>query len=229
MNTSVHKKESLAERVANHLSDKIIRNEMQPDERIQEMRLVELLKVSRSSVREALLILERRHLVTISPNKGASVASLTDHDIRSIHEIYGALITHLAVDVTQKWKYEDLEPLFEYFNTLLNPELEKNIIGHVIDTGFDIVHLGCAISGNAYLKEMLDNLRFALYRTYYLAINHNRDEICHIITFYERILQAAKERDVDEDRLRMGELSMMVMEMALKGARNHRQAEQRSD
>ena len=57
--------DSLAEQIAHHLAERIIRGELKERERIQEQKVTQTLNVSRGSVREALLILERRHLVNI--------------------------------------------------------------------------------------------------------------------------------------------------------------------
>ena len=58
-------KESLSEQIAKHISEQIIRGELVEGERIQELRISAELDVSRGSVREALLLLERTQLIEI--------------------------------------------------------------------------------------------------------------------------------------------------------------------
>ena len=65
---------SLTEQIANHLSDEIINGRLAPLERIQELKVAKDLGVSRGSVREALLIVEGRHLIDIIPRRGAVVS-----------------------------------------------------------------------------------------------------------------------------------------------------------
>jgi len=65
--------ESLSEQIAQHLGQQIITGTMRPGERIQELKVAGDLDVSRGSVREALLILERRHLIQIFPARGRGV------------------------------------------------------------------------------------------------------------------------------------------------------------
>ena len=65
--------DSLAEQIAQHLGDRIISGELKPGDRIQELRIANELNVSRGSVREAFLILDRRFLLDIVPRKGAMV------------------------------------------------------------------------------------------------------------------------------------------------------------
>ena len=61
-----------------HLSRLIITGPAwKPRERIQELKVAGDLDVSRGSVREALLILERRHVIEIYPRKGAVVSDLS--------------------------------------------------------------------------------------------------------------------------------------------------------
>ena len=54
---------SLSEQIAKHISEQIIRGELVEGERIQELRIASELDVSRGSVREALLLLERTQLI----------------------------------------------------------------------------------------------------------------------------------------------------------------------
>ena len=59
--------ESLTEQIAQYLGNQIVTGELKAGDRIQELRVADELNVSRGSVREALLILERRHLIQILP------------------------------------------------------------------------------------------------------------------------------------------------------------------
>ena len=64
---------TLTEQIAEHLGGEIITGRLKPMARIQELKVAGELGVSRGSVREALLILESRHLVEIIPRRGAVV------------------------------------------------------------------------------------------------------------------------------------------------------------
>ena len=67
---------NITEQIADHLAALIIQDELAGGTRIQELKIANELGVSRGSVREALLILERRHLIEIVPRKGAVVNQL---------------------------------------------------------------------------------------------------------------------------------------------------------
>ena len=64
---------NITEQIADHLADLVILGDLPGGSRIQELKIANELGVSRGSVREALLILERRHLIEIVPRKGAVV------------------------------------------------------------------------------------------------------------------------------------------------------------
>jgi DNA-binding GntR family transcriptional regulator len=68
------------------LRRKILRLELQPGTPLDENTLVNLLKVSRTPVREALIRLSAEDLVIISPNRGAHVAPIDLGRIREFHE-----------------------------------------------------------------------------------------------------------------------------------------------
>ena len=91
--------DSLAEQIAHHLAERIIRGEMKPGERIQEQKVTLALNVSRGSVREALLILERRHLIAILPRRGAHVTELTPHKVQSLCTLMSELYILLGNSV----------------------------------------------------------------------------------------------------------------------------------
>ena len=79
-----HDTESLSEQIAKHISEQIIRGELVEGERIQELRIAAELDVSRGSVREALLLLERTHLIEIYPRRGAIVSEKSAQQVRAL-------------------------------------------------------------------------------------------------------------------------------------------------
>ena len=89
---------SLTEQIADHLGAEIISGRLQPSERIQELKVAKDLGVSRGSVREALLILEGRHLIEIYPRRGAVVSGLLPKQVAN----YVSLASQLVVTLWQK-------------------------------------------------------------------------------------------------------------------------------
>ena len=86
-----HEADSLSEQIARHISEQIIRGELVEGERIQELRIASELDVSRGSVREALLILERTQLIEIFPRRGAIVSEMSAMQVRSLFDMASLL------------------------------------------------------------------------------------------------------------------------------------------
>src|SRR5690554_7781164 len=100
--------ESLSEQIAQQLGQRIVTQDLKPESRIQELKVASDLNVSRGSVREALLILERRHLVEIFPRRGAVVSSLTVASVNSLYDIYIDLLCMLGRKVLERWPGNEL-------------------------------------------------------------------------------------------------------------------------
>ncbi|TNF80296.1 MAG: GntR family transcriptional regulator [Gammaproteobacteria bacterium] len=79
---------TLTEQIADHLGGEIIAGRLAPASRIQELKVAGELGVSRGSVREALLILESRHLIEIIPRRGAVVSSMESNEIADFCEVF---------------------------------------------------------------------------------------------------------------------------------------------
>lgn len=77
---------SLGEQVFTILRKKIVDNELQPGTILQIDRLAEEFGVSTTPIREALMKLEALGLVTISPNRRATVSPISREQTREVLE-----------------------------------------------------------------------------------------------------------------------------------------------
>lgn len=93
---------STVERIARHLEDGIVFGTLAPRERIQELKVAGDLGVSRGSVREALLVMEGRHLVSILPRRGALVRPLNNNELASIAEVIAQVTGTLFVELASR-------------------------------------------------------------------------------------------------------------------------------
>ena len=84
-------KKNLSESVAIMLRSKIMKGELQANERIIESEVAEAMQVSRGPVREALKILEYEGLVTYETKKGCKVTKLSSEDTYEVFYLRGSL------------------------------------------------------------------------------------------------------------------------------------------
>ena len=136
--------ESLSEQIAQHLGQRIVVRDLKPGERIQELKVAGDLNVSRGSVREALLILERRHLVEIYPRRGAVVSELTIGSVNALYDIYIDLLCMLARKVLERWPGEQLGGMMGQVNEMqaVIDALNSNApdaAERVIEAGFGVM------------------------------------------------------------------------------------------
>ncbi len=187
--------DSLAEQIARHLAERIIRGELKARERIQEQKVTQALNVSRGSVREALLILERRHLIQILPRRGAQVSELTAQNVKSLYALVIELYILLARAVADGWREEaDLAPFLAIEQRLIDSLQRADIHGFVAHS-FDIMRAAYPFADNPYLQETVENLLPAISRTYHLALEQRSSEMGQFLETFRQLLQAIVERD----------------------------------
>jgi len=196
---------SLTEQIANHLSDEIITGRLAPLERIQELKVAKDLGVSRGSVREALLIVEGRHLIDIIPRRGAVVSGLEPVRIADLTEFYGELILMVLVRVAARGTTNGRSHVLEGFRAQLArmaESLAPDAIDDLITAKLAFFHAGVEIAGNSYLRSVLNDLTPAMQRVSRRAAEHAHFDARDVTRFARAVLDAV----VANDRTRLGEL-----------------------
>lgn len=190
--------ESLAEQIAQHIGDQIITGKLKSKERIQELKVATDLEVSRGSVREALLILESRHLIDILPRRGAMVAELNKANVKALYEIYIILLVVLATKVASVWQVGQLDPLIEQLQKMRsianNPDHES--AERVVKAGFDLMRMAYPMAENPYLEGILEDLQPAIHRAYHMALSLDGNAMSYSMTFFGGLLEGVLKRDV---------------------------------
>lgn len=210
--------DSLAEQIAHHLAERIIRGELKPGERIQEQKVTTSLNVSRGSVREALLILERRHLIVILPRRGAQVTELNAHNIASLCTLMSELYILLANAVARRWENPvDLAPLVQ-LQLKLVASYERQDVKAFVEDSFNVMRAAYPFADNPYLQETVENLQPSMSRNYYLALDQRKAEMSEYLALFGQLLDAVVARDevrIREVLSRYGERSCKLVLSAL--------------
>jgi len=112
-----------AERAYERLRAEIVAGRLQPNERLVEADLVELLHAGRSAVRTALVRLEQEGLVEREPNRGAKVRLVDEQEAAEILEsrmvLEGLAARHAARNVTAA-QVEELRAIIDQMRALLD-------------------------------------------------------------------------------------------------------------
>ncbi|MDU8430690.1 GntR family transcriptional regulator [Pseudomonas syringae] len=193
--------DSLAEQIAHHLAERIIRGELKPGERIQEQKVTQALNVSRGSVREALLILERRHLVVILPRRGAQVTVLNAHNVTSLCNLMSELYILLANAVAERWQSEDDLAPFMQSQQRLQASFEQQDVRMFVEESFNVMRAAYPFANNLYLEETVENLQPSMSRSYFLALEQRKAEMSEYLTLFGDMLAAVLARDLAQIRV----------------------------
>lgn len=188
--------DSLSEQIARHIGNLIVNGDLKAGDRIQELRIASELNVSRGSVREAYLILERRYLIEIVPRKGAVVAKLTPTHVKNLFELYLSLLGMLVRNLSQNWQGEDLQP-FGALAQDMQKMVEAQDVRRFHDSMFEFVRLAYRFTENTYLIELLHNLQPAISRCYHLLLNASHDQMEATLRFMREALDNVAQRNAD--------------------------------
>jgi DNA-binding GntR family transcriptional regulator len=101
----------LADEVAAYVRDLILTGSLRPGTRIDQEAIAAALDVSRSPIREALVILGQEGLLDVTPRRGASVAHLAPEDIVDHYELYGVVAGRAAAMAAETLKDEQIAEL----------------------------------------------------------------------------------------------------------------------
>ncbi|MEO7352317.1 MAG: GntR family transcriptional regulator [Marmoricola sp.] len=159
--TSISRDQSLREQVSDALRAALISGRMRPGGLYPAPVLAEMLGVSATPVREAMLDLAREGLVEVAPNKGFRVTAVSERELDELAEtrlllevpVMGAVAANLSP--TAKDRLEDLRQIAS--------ELEQAAAGDdlmaymQLDTEFHIRFL--SIHGNGELVKTVRSLR----------------------------------------------------------------------
>jgi DNA-binding GntR family transcriptional regulator len=100
-----------SEGVARILRTEIFAGRLQPGQPMPERLLAEQLGVSRTPVREALFTLQSEGLVELTPNRGATVRTITANDVVQIYSLRGVLEAYAAREAAKALEQHHLDAL----------------------------------------------------------------------------------------------------------------------
>lgn len=116
---------SLREQVVEQIRTAIIEGRLKPNDHIVENTLTQQLGVSRTPVREALILLERDGLIVSYPNRGSFVRDFTVQDVDDIFSMRTTLENFAGECIIQKLGEDD----YRYLETLIERQRTGIVAG----------------------------------------------------------------------------------------------------
>ncbi len=186
--------------IADALAQRIVCGELVGGSALREVAITQTYQVSRSSVREALLLLQRRYLVDIYPRRGAQVRVLTAQNIQDLYDISTQLYILLGTLLAQRWQTQvQLLPFLEV-RRAMQLSVQNNDVEGFIQQSFALVNIAAPIVNNPYLQQALDNIMPAVRRTYYVAFKQRSNEMAQFTRIFDQLLVAVQARHPDKIR-----------------------------
>jgi DNA-binding GntR family transcriptional regulator len=217
-------KDSLSEQIARHISEQIIRGELVEGERIQELRISSELDVSRGSVREALLLLERTQLIEIYPRRGAIVSEMSAQQVRALFELCALLCGQIVQRMAETWRSHEAERI----QALLEQLQEETRQGHT-EKFYDLIFQGLArqheMVGNSYLMKVYQELLPSLRRSYFLTLNISRRELQESFDLFKLVTDAVLIRKSQQATLFMDDFCRHLRNLVLESLTRMKQIE----
>ena len=210
--------ESLTEQIAQYLGNQIVTGELKAGDRIQELRVADELNVSRGSVREALLILERRHLIQILPRRGAVVAEMTESEVRALYELWFLLLDKIARNAVDMWTENDLVQFTELV-LRMGEYAQKNDLEKFFETSVLFYEKIYPFANNSFLVQVLEDLLPAAKRAAYIILSGGQGELNKLHQFFMEMIQHMLDRDVESAAVRLKALGNEWQEQVLAAIR----------
>lgn len=210
--------ESLTEQIAQYLGNQIVTGELKAGDRIQELRVADELNVSRGSVREALLILERRHLIQILPRRGAVVAEMTESEVRALYELWFLLLDKIARNAVDMWTENDLVQFTELV-LRMGEYAQKNDLEKFFETSVLFYEKIYPFANNSFLVQVLEDLLPAAKRAAYIIFSGGQGELNKLHQFFMEMIQHMLDRDVESAAARLKALGNEWQEQVLAAIR----------
>lgn len=189
----VLKRRLLHTQVADRLRELIVWGDLEPGERLNERLLCERFDISRTPLREALKMLSAEGLVTLLPNRGAVVTTLTRaeaEDMFQVMAVLEGLAGELACKRATAENIAEIQALHaamkgHHANRDLMPYFRVNQQIHqkLVDS-----------ARNTELANLYRNLSVRIRRARYMA-NFSKARWDHAMKEHEEILQALVQRE----------------------------------
>ncbi len=182
------------DKVYSILSKAIFRGDLKPGQRLVELKLAKLMKVSRTPVREAIIELVQKGLAVPSPPKGVKVAPLpTMKDLTNFYDIRGALRGLAARKAALNIATKEIKHLEENIVKMEALLLEKSI-RRIAKLNIEFHQIIERCSKSKELILLLDNLQKKSRESFSVIIS-KRDRQKESIQEHKAIVAALNKKD----------------------------------
>lgn len=191
--------QTIAEQVYQFLRSRILKQELEPGERLLEVGMCESLNVSRTPVREAFRLLQQDGLVERIPQGGVRVTGLSLEELqeitalRTVLEVYAV---ELACDKISSEEIDELEQILAAVASILNDgdegkELDVAELSRLNTLFHDVI---CSAARSTYLNKILEIVRLPILRFRPFSLEDSEHRL-RGLSEHREMLEMLKKRD----------------------------------
>jgi len=201
IDTTPIKPVTLSHRIVEVIRQAIASGDLNPGDRIVELRLAKQLGVGNTAVREALFELERAGLVTRIPNKGSFITKTTLEDAQQIfrvRKVLEALAVELATEHMTTADLDELQGLVDAMRTAA----EASDFESFYHTDLQFHRVIWRISRNRYLAGSLETLVVPLFAFFLIRTRLDYQvDLLGSAQRHHQLLESIRNRDRVRDRM----------------------------
>lgn len=194
------KNESLSVRTYNTLKKMIIKNEIRVGVHYLEKELLNMLGISRTPLKEALVRLENEGLIVIQPRHGIHVTPISADDMAEIYQIITALECEAVYNIAQKGLDTDKLEQLEATTQRMEKALDEDNLASWAEADEDFHRLLLHFSNNCRLKQTVLMYWFQAHRARYFTLNF-REKPVNSTKDHSDVVNAIRERRPDDAAL----------------------------
>lgn len=167
---------------------------LQPGQSLKELQLASEFQVSQSTIREALLRLEKTGLITREAHRCTKVTEFTHIEIRD-RLVVRLHLEELACTLAMKHLAEPYIQQLHDKAALINQAVEENSYADLVQADQDFHRTIWRLSGNDVLGQTFDQIALPLYA--FLGMQHSRHQsnLRTTVIPHDQIVQALVEKD----------------------------------
>lgn len=192
------KRVSIKDQIYQTLCEWIVDGTLQPNEQITDTEVAKYFSASRTPVREALLLLERQHLVEVVPSSGTRVAPMTKTSASMIYEALAELSSSAAKLACERRADADIAKL-RALNAAFADAIDRGEQLLILQCDADFHSYIFQIAGNQYLAGYAQQLNTHARRYEYYFFKNGTDKSASVHE-HEAIIQAITDRNIDDAR-----------------------------
>ena len=195
--TAFKPRETLTEQVARHIENLIAFGQLRSGERIYESAMAKEMDVSHGSIREGLLLLEKRHLVKNVPRKGAFVTLLDEHFVKSLYETLELYLTHTGRKLVRQWQPEDMARLEGLYSQMQACHQKSDLMAF-LELGIEYTKASLVYADNYFIVSAIEDLWPSAKRCAFVAFRQGGKQVLEDnLKHMEDSIRAIQDRDED--------------------------------